>query len=617
MKLSAKQLKALPDSEFGLVKNGKRSYPLVDKNHVRSAIAFFKYAKPEDRHELAKNINRKAKEFNMKIKAGGLFVRYIDPGVSKYDASATVVTDASHIGTLAPIVGATNINTATHPKEAEEIVNLIKDEEIFNETKKTPVQEKFSIRFTDPNEVWRIRNRNRTKTIKSYLSEFDDFDHLLRKHVTGYEIEEMRNYMTGSITNSHINDKLIQDSFTTKILHKILDENEDNNIMIPKIVSLLLSKKERNRVLACLAIVYYRRPDIVKKVIEKFKSMDEIFGEVFSSSLFTNIPLIDNFQHSKGLSPTEVAFFEYIMSYVYDKLVEISLYLDRYFYISNEYSTDTGEYIVFSNTYIWIIQELYNNHKIDGYYSIKDISNKNCNTELVFLKLGKEYYLGKPYRTHDNKLIMNIVYIGYEGHLDDTVPESIFNLYIDLVKHRKLENFKTLIIASDENSDNTAVEEANLAKNIVNKTKSFMKGIHVDDDGNVKFNLTDKLSFEHYEEVHKMIKTSYDSNNIEETKRLLAYIFSVILTIEREYMNEGKGTNKKYINKQDPTYKEMVRLRALYISDFKVYMRKIVAKDPSFKFLDYYNNSDVNRSVYTVHPSDIKKVALAFRMAMV
>jgi hypothetical protein len=144
-----------------------------------------------------------------------------------------------------------------------------------------------------------------------------------------------------------------------------------------------------------------------------------------------------------------------------------------------------------------------------------------------------------------------------------------------------------------------------------------MKGIHMDDEGNVKLNLTDKLSFEHYEEVHKMLKIAYNSENYDEVKRLLAYIFSIIATIEREYMNEGKGTNKKYINKNDPTYKEMIRLRSLYISDFKVYMRKIVTKEPGFKFLEYYNTSSVNNSVYTVNTTDIKKLAVLFRMAMV
>ena len=43
MKLKAAQLAKLPDSEFGLIVDGKRSYPLVDKNHVIKAIQFFKH----------------------------------------------------------------------------------------------------------------------------------------------------------------------------------------------------------------------------------------------------------------------------------------------------------------------------------------------------------------------------------------------------------------------------------------------------------------------------------------------------------------------------------------------------------------------------------------------
>ena len=99
-KLTADQLKALPDEMFGLPKT--RQYPMPDKAHVIKAIQFFKYCKDSDKPELAKNINRRAKELGMKIKVqpSSAFYKYADKTILK---EATLVQEF-HIGQLAPIV---------------------------------------------------------------------------------------------------------------------------------------------------------------------------------------------------------------------------------------------------------------------------------------------------------------------------------------------------------------------------------------------------------------------------------------------------------------------------------------------------------------------------------
>lgn len=99
-KLTAKQLKALPDSMFGLPKT--RQYPMPDKAHVIKAIQFFKYCKDADKPELAKNINRRAKELKMKIKVqpSSAFYKY----ASKEILKEALLVQEFHIGQLAPIV---------------------------------------------------------------------------------------------------------------------------------------------------------------------------------------------------------------------------------------------------------------------------------------------------------------------------------------------------------------------------------------------------------------------------------------------------------------------------------------------------------------------------------
>ena len=68
--LTANQRNNLPDSDFGLP--NQRRYPMPDESHVLAAIRFFNKVEKEYEEELAKNILKKIKKFNMaaKIKVG-------------------------------------------------------------------------------------------------------------------------------------------------------------------------------------------------------------------------------------------------------------------------------------------------------------------------------------------------------------------------------------------------------------------------------------------------------------------------------------------------------------------------------------------------------------------
>lgn len=67
--LKAKDRKELDDEEFGLPR--QRSYPLNDEAHVRQAIRMFRHCKdPKDREELARNIFKAIKKFDMDVTIG-------------------------------------------------------------------------------------------------------------------------------------------------------------------------------------------------------------------------------------------------------------------------------------------------------------------------------------------------------------------------------------------------------------------------------------------------------------------------------------------------------------------------------------------------------------------
>lgn len=75
-KLSAADRRALKDNQFGLP--AKRKYPLHDKEHVSDAIAYFRFCPPEDRDELARNIIKAIRRFNMEVTCtkGNPFIEY-------------------------------------------------------------------------------------------------------------------------------------------------------------------------------------------------------------------------------------------------------------------------------------------------------------------------------------------------------------------------------------------------------------------------------------------------------------------------------------------------------------------------------------------------------------
>ena len=66
--LSSKERKELDASDYGLP--DKRKYPMPDAAHVQSAIRFFNYVSEDDEPELARNIIKKAKKFNVPIRCG-------------------------------------------------------------------------------------------------------------------------------------------------------------------------------------------------------------------------------------------------------------------------------------------------------------------------------------------------------------------------------------------------------------------------------------------------------------------------------------------------------------------------------------------------------------------
>ena len=95
-KLNAKQRNKLDDSQFGIP--SLRKYPLTDEKHVLQAVRFFNKAPKEHKHELARNIVKRAKELNMDWEKWDVLKPYLEKPINEYATkSMTITSEANQV----------------------------------------------------------------------------------------------------------------------------------------------------------------------------------------------------------------------------------------------------------------------------------------------------------------------------------------------------------------------------------------------------------------------------------------------------------------------------------------------------------------------------------------
>ena len=200
-------------------------------------------------------------------------------------------------------------------------------------------------------------------------------------------------------------------------------------------------------------------------------------------------------------------------------------------------------------------------------------------------------------------------------------PESIKNAIMTMAAHlpdisdhyfKLIPHYKNIMTMDYLSTESTKIVKEASVKKFMNRLKDTISGIEISDKGDIKIDLRDKLSFKNYEEIHSVLKENQKSHNYEAMKENIAYIFALINTLDSLYVDAGKGRHKKEIKKDDEYY-EMMRLRALFISDFKTYLRIIQKHDPKFNFLEYYKSSPANNNTVTIKGTTIKKLGMLFK----
>ena len=565
MKLTKDQRDSLPSSDFGLPKS--RRFPLHDKQHVIMAIRFFNEATPNERAELAKNINKKVKEYGIKVNPKGTFGRYIAKESFSLDAKDAVY-EASHIGTLAPIVG----GIPTPALDDESIDPSIRILAAFakEEIKKEDVETLESTYIK-----WNI---------SEYANSIDTDDRLTQEGIENNLISEEAfiNWINDAVYTANENGlkRYIANESTG------MEYNYDYDRIVGKVLDI--AHKSNNRGMLLEAML---RP-------LTFECTMGCLGSIFKAGEYDAI--YELFDYIKGVSKDNYELNKFIamgFSQVNDKLRKVANPIEK----SSNFSEEEKEMICSRVPTIYralkedldhrngivdaplmemLLKRLIGENKIDGYFFYDDAT--------VFIKYNSEN------NTEFTRALL--------------VKQDTDNIYRILVGFN---NHMTELWNSEE--DPIPTMEVSFTK-IKTRANDFLKSISIDKNGNISFSLKDNLTFEHYEEIHKVMNVNRETNNIPELKNNLAHVFALISTIEKEYINPTKGNRS---TEKSEEYQEMIRLRALLISDFKVNLRYIMTKDKNFKFLEFYENSIVNKDVYTINRNTWKGLKLLFRTILI
>lgn len=633
-KLTTKQRKELPNSEYGLPK--RRAFPLVDANHVRLAIRFFNSASDEEKPILAKNINKKAKEFGIKVNPKNQTLRkYLSKEVlGNISEGYSFITDAFNIGTLSPIVPPNQNLTLSE--------DCNKDDELALDV----VEDKIDLGFSKPNQKPKpiFENMYKRKTIinKKQLNAIID------KIIRDEEFRELQLYVTKSNCSSlsdnsfkNMNDDLMLSlrDIVNEELYKYF-HGESN---IDRIISQINLSRDEKQMKTILLSIYklYSLPNtendesIFYKIISKIHDPDIIFKLIRLSQVDRLALNKSNFYESYVLGKKKP----------YSNMKNIPGMLVYDFYnndtlfntIQKQYHTEYLKYVKYRKEYDGNldsyaasyfeanIQLLTDNDDNCGYLYDNKVKCKPIFTNSGVLDVYRNgmiykptnediYYFGHWYLKTYSSTVKYPIFICIP--IAEKVPYTNKVEYYDYTKISdsiRVFNYNWSLHKIDQLTDkDVTVESVSHIKNYFYKGLDFIKNIELMDNGDITINLDDKLTFEHYNQVHKVIKENDSNGNYEAVKENLAYIFSIILLIEDRYMD--KHTSK--VNKYSKEYDDAVRLRALYINDFKLYLSHVTRDDRNFNFLEYYKHSRANNSVYRIRKSTISRLSLLFKTIM-
>ena len=627
-KLTSHEREELPKDMFGLP--NERSYPLVDEEHVRKAIQFFRYCPGNQKSVLAANINRRARVLNMKvsISPNNPFYKFADRNVIKESLEYMDFIILENYIMELPKFECSNpqsvslldyvnnkiITTCTQMLDFEKELqykiipsittlfksdinlglNLINPIQIINKIMKSQYAALFAFECYSKGTTSEAINGlfyeiisdisyniyanivRPNKTIKEQLS-------LLRNLVDHFtcNIFYIERYIQENLFNCCTYRQELSKERAASILFESVTAFEDQlddffNYIKPKESTVLsITNTPLNIVDAILKSSDMNSINIENYLNTMKNELKNQIDIILLDFNISSVPQLFNDDKTfllKNVSRDNIGLFNII-----DEL-NGTLISDNIKYYNKNYSLllDDKDLITFTQL----------KYLIDTIYNTKD---KNGDSIYFGIKDDKLYLLGKT--NEFNKVILISLYDDYNTSVKNNL------LYTN---YSKLTNIRVdeIIINPDNKKFNGDV------------TNILTEGLSIDKDGNIKYELKPKKSYmDDYADNHRLLLSNLKVNNYEGAKKNLAFLFALISSIERDVIYSKKQVG-------DDIRKDAEKARTFAINDFKTYLKEVQKADPKFDFTKFYEAGGYDSLIINIPHDSVLGIKKLFRTIM-
>ena len=637
-KLYAKERNALPDELFGLP--DERKFPLTDEEHVRKAIQFFKFCPPAKRAILANNINKRAKELNMKLRISENnpfykfaakqivnesfygdcdvyeFERLVELGSSEVERIINQVQKLTTIGLNHLVNRLFSISSIQDLLEIEkQLFGQIMHRDAF-----IKVERQIKAREHSINPIALINKALR----KAYTIIFEFIAYNTKLDLTTskkwYEIlEDIFFYLKRSIHNNpnkeDVQKKLaiIEELMKTYscnfyyIGRKLKELQWDCNIYIREEERNIGNKEKRDARLAKLEPIYILIENFLNNFREKtdktvatFMQTPSVLPEVLRSSNMNlvhltnylntlkteinneiNIILLASEMNIGGLSD-ETQFFLGIDPYKDHDIYSAVSYLEGEIREENIRLYQPNLTMKLDSVDIMALTNL---DKFERLYVGKDYKGDPVH---YGIRKGKLYLLLKNKNICGEYYLLTLV--------DGKMLPIADNLYCRPEYFDYTKKAKAIKI--------------NICPQQEKEPESLTEGLFINAEGDLKFKFKPKKTYmDEYAENHKILVANYKAKNYEGMKVNLAFLFALINHVEREILY-----NKKYQGTEKLADAQKARMFAM--NDFKTYMKKLLQAEPGFDFTKYYEESDYGKLTINIKKDEVIGLKKLFRAIM-
>lgn len=567
-KLTSRERSNLVDSDFGLPDD--RKFPLNDEAHVVKAVQFFKYCKRTKRNELAKNINKRIRELKLDISVSkrNPFYKYADKNI-------VTITENAYDNEFVE-------------ESISDNLDFIKKYPLYSCDDIIALEKWCMVVIDEAFEKCLIANTSGIfiEAVNKHLyEEYNEFAEFLGQDPTMYNlVEGAKNELIESLSDVNTLNK----KFSTLVN---IFESSYNKHHVYRACSEILSAPR-----------YEYGDDLESILVERYMADIESIKDDASRNLRipkNNIPNIlseqcDIFNIPPSWCLTETAKVELDKEYYKSKndLYIINSSLDRFF--SNNGITlkpccDKYKDLQVVPNRIRMIGSDIDLQKFDGadtlFLNKKHIEYSNSTywgsdvdgKKILFChsdSLNKDYLVGKVRYSENHELV-----------LIELTPETI-DFITGLTDVSDAPKVRVIRISEPM---------CRLQKNI-DLNKIVSEAFAVNEDGDIKITISPKNSYmDSYSSNHKMLVENWKNKNYEAMKKNLAYVFALILTIERS--DEYKSKDPKAI-----------KARAFAINDFKTYLKHLQSVEPDFDFVEYYGASDYDKKIINIPRTTISGI---------